>query len=206
MKVPLLASRCGTGATGSSPASSGYPKMNSPVASGTQAPSLVSLPWPGWLWRSGPSKSGLPKPSVYPKCSLLVALPSMKTALASCACCRRAPPVCCRMRSICAQRSSSAAGVRALTPSQTCTTSLRQPLVREPDVDGGLRLAVIPALAGGDVRDDLANEIPPRLGTLQFQQQIAGEREVVAAQHESLYIGDVQISHLGALRLHRPAG
>ena len=74
--------------------------------------------------------------------------------------------------------------------------------VGEGDVDGGLRLAV-PALAGGDVGDDLSDEIAAGFGSGKFQQQIAGEGEVVAAQHESLNIGDVQINHLVVLRVRR---
>ena len=44
----------------------------------------------------------------------------------------------------------------------------------------------------------------PVSGPCKFQQQIPGERKVVAAQHESLYIGDVQINHVVVLRV-RPA-
>ena len=69
-------------------------------------------------------------------------------------------------------------------------------------VDCGLS---VPALAGGDVGDDLSDEIAAGFGAGEFQQQIAGEGKVVAAQHESLNIGDVQINHLVVLRVRRPA-
>ena len=79
-----------------------------------------------------------------------------------------------------------------------------QSFVRERDVHGGQRLA-LPALAGGDVGDDLADEPARLLGDVQFQQQVPGERKVVAAQHQSLYIGNVQINHVLALRFPQPA-
>ena len=79
-----------------------------------------------------------------------------------------------------------------------------QSFVRERNVHGGLRLT-LPALAGRNVRNDLAYEIAPLFRAVQFQQQVPRERKVVAAQYESLYIGDVQFNHVLALRVRPPA-
>ena len=170
----------------------------------------------------------------------------MKIALASCACSRRAPPVCCMMLSISAQRSSSAAGRSALTPSQTCTAVLPPALIpvlaalRPVSHRISLR-AFMPWKNSTGKLNSVASGSPSRTSPLwvnemftvdcgllsqrwpvvmcgmiwptklralfravQFQQQVPGERKVVAAQHKSLYIGDVQFNHVPVLRVRPP--
>ena len=66
---------------------------------------------------------------------------------------------------------------------------------RKADVEGALRLASIPALAGGDLVEQAANQIARLLRASQSQEEIASHRQVIATQNESLNIGGVEFTH-----------
>src|SRR5262249_22983155 len=87
-------------------------------------------------------------------------------------------------------------------------------LVRERDVHRAHRLIVdVPTLAGGDQLQQLEQPGPRGWGLSDLEQQVAGIREVVALERESLDVGNIDLSHAAAcpvgcpaIRLPRAAG
>ena len=65
----------------------------------------------------------------------------------------------------------------------------------ECDVERALRLASIPALAGGDLAEQAAIRAARARCVFKVQEEIAGERQVVAAQNEALDVGRVELTH-----------
>ena len=78
---------------------------------------------------------------------------------------------------------------------------LRQPeraqaLVAERDVDAGVGLDV-PALGGDHLRDDVGEQRPRARRVLDPQEDVAGGGQPVAAHHEALEVGEVELGHAG---------
>ena len=215
MKVPLLASRCGIGATGNSPASSAYPSRSSPVASGTHfrraSICLVRAGCSAPRRRSRGCRSHRYSRSV-PWCKACHRSTNRRRPAPSRRL-RRSP----HDRSISAQRSSRASGVSALMPTRRARDLRARsrpnfggvpagvarilaapscPGKTRPENSAAWHRAVpgtptrcvnamftvlcgllIPALAGGYVRDDLAYEIPAFLRALQVPTTGTGRTE-----------------------------
>src|SRR5579859_5198433 len=71
--------------------------------------------------------------------------------------------------------------------------------MRERNVERALRLAAIPALAGGDFMQQSTDEDSGLRRAFEAQEEIARDRHVVAAQNESLDVCLVQLTHCGRL-------
>jgi hypothetical protein len=65
----------------------------------------------------------------------------------------------------------------------------------EGDVDGALRLAGVPMLAGGDDGKQTADQLAGARGIFKVKEEIARERHVVAAQDKALDVGLVELTH-----------
>src|SRR5580658_4828841 len=65
----------------------------------------------------------------------------------------------------------------------------------EGDVDCALRLSGIPMLAGGDHGKQPADQRASTCSVFKMQEDIARERQVIAAQDEALNIGLVELTH-----------
>ena len=61
--------------------------------------------------------------------------------------------------------------------------------MREGDVEGALRLALIPELAGGDQTEQRVDRARAGLCVCEVKEAVAREGHVVAAQHEALDVG-----------------
>src|SRR5271166_3649326 len=237
MKVPLLASRCGTGATGSSPASSAYPSNSSPVASGTHFPSGVSLPGLGFALHAeivGVAKA-VGEAEVLLGCRLAVeddgsgilradddgsfgfVKQLLEIGAGSLKCCRglRVDAEPCMDPVIAPDRvpvlwpagpriaKDAGAGFHPLLKLNgkgenggDGQIEAHQARVGEGDIDGAWRLiALVPALAGGDDMEQTADQLSRPLGIFEMEKDVAGQREVVAAQDESLDVCRVQFTH-----------
>src|SRR5579872_299708 len=63
------------------------------------------------------------------------------------------------------------------------------------NIHRGLRLALIPMLAGGDEIEQPPNKLLPALVVRNLQKHVTGKRQVISAQYKSLNIGLVQFAH-----------
>ena len=71
--------------------------------------------------------------------------------------------------------------------------------VRKPDIEGDLRLVSVPALAGGDLAEQLANQIAASLRIFQPQEEITRHGKIIPAQNEALNVTGVEFTHCDRL-------